>query len=137
MDGALATARRIAESLMVDECRIERPADGPGPWDPVAGQHLPAPPTVVYPPPGARGICEVQRRALVGDARPSAGDRTATVETVEVKIPATASGVDVGDVVVMEASRDPALVGRRLQVQSDPAKTHAAARRLRCSEVTG
>lgn len=130
IEAALGTARRIAESLMTDRCRIERPADGPGPWDPVAKRHTPPVPTTVW-----AGRCRVQRPALAV-AGLEAGDRLGSVETVEVQVPVAVSGVDVGDVVVIVASGDPALVERRLQVRSDPAKTHATARRLRCEEVT-
>ncbi|ROP45945.1 DUF6093 family protein [Pseudokineococcus lusitanus] len=131
IDGVLMAGRALAESLMEDRCRLERPPVEPlGDLDEDTGEHVPAPPTVLW-----SGPCQVQRPG-VDVATPQAGEARASVEAVVVKLPVAVTAADVGDVVVVVASRDPALVGREFVVESDPAKTFATARKLRCSEVT-
>jgi hypothetical protein len=122
--------REDAESLMVDECVIERPGVGKGPLDRATGKHTPPPRTLIYGP----GPCEVKRPGAV--RRVSAGDRLSSLEGVVVKVPVEVTGVDVGDRVTLTRSRDPALVGRELTVDSDPGATYAVTRRLQCTEVT-
>jgi hypothetical protein len=128
---ATLAGRAKAESLMLDTIRITR-ATGTTTWDEQTGRETAGTPTTVY-----QGKCRVQRRN-VAEQTPEAGERTVTTQAVEVHIPVSATGVQVGDVgTVLTASMDSELVGRRFRVTGLAHKTFATARRLRCEEVTG
>jgi hypothetical protein len=128
---ALAAGRNLAMSLMVDEIRFTE-ATGSLTFDEETGLETVGSPTVVY-----EGPCKIQRQR-VSPQNPEAGERTVTVEQVEIHLPIEASEVQVGDVgTVTSAVFDPALLGRRFRVTGLFHKTWATARRLRCDEVTG
>jgi hypothetical protein len=128
---ALVRGRFLAEDLMRDEVTITR-ATGSASFDENTGRETAGTPTTVY-----TGPCRVQRRN-VAEQTPEAGERTVTVQDVELHVPVTATGIDVGDLATINsAALDPELVGRRFRVVGLAHKTFATARRLRCEEVTG
>lgn len=115
---------------MVDSITFTR-ATGTTTFDEATGRETVGT-TTVY-----TGPCKVQRQR-VAPATPEAGERTVTVEQVEIHVPVETTEVQVGDVgTITSAVFDPALVGRRFRVTGLFHKTYATARRLRCDEVTG
>lgn len=116
-----------AEARMVDTCLIRRKS-GPGVPDPVTLKITPTY-TTIY-----SGKCEFQLRDTIA-VRPEAGERVATVVRTITKVPVSATGVEVGDEVVAQTSRDPDLVGAVLRVKSRFHKTYATCRRLECEET--
>lgn len=117
----LSDGRAMAESLMVDTCRIERRSGstaGTRPGETVATY------TLVY-----EGRCRFQLAGLA-TRQVSAGQQTVTVGRVELQLPVTVIDVDEDDRVTSLTSVDPALPGRKFRVQDAPAKTHATKRVL-------
>jgi hypothetical protein len=130
-EAATLAGRAAIEALMVDTVLITR-ATGETTFNETTGREEPAPPDEIY-----EGKCRVQRRSGV-ERRPEAGERSWTVESVELQVPVSAEGIEVGDTATITAAvLDPELVGREFRVASLAHKTHATARRLRVEEVTG
>jgi hypothetical protein len=128
---ALLAGRTLALSLMVDAITFTR-ATGTTTFDETTGRETAGAATTVY-----TGPCKVQRQR-VAPADPEAGERTVTVEQVEVHVPVETTEVRIGDVgTITSAVFDPALVGRKFRVTGLFHKSWATARRLRCDEVTG
>jgi hypothetical protein len=128
---ALLAGRILAAELMVDSITFTR-ATGTTTFDETTGRETAGAPTTVY-----AGPCKVQRQR-VAPADPEAGERTVTVEQVEVHVPVEATEPRIGDVgTITSAVFDPALVGRKFRVTGLFHKSWATARRLRCDEVTG
>lgn len=129
-ESATLAGREAAERLMIDACAITAP--GEGGFDEDTGRETAGEPIEVY-----TGKCRIQRRSNV-ERRPEAGERSWTVESVELQLPMAVTGVEVGDTVTVTASvLDPDLAGRVFRVASLGHKTHATARRLHVEEVTG
>ncbi len=127
----LLAGRNLAASLMVDAITFTR-ATGNLTLDETTGLETADTATQVY-----EGPCKVQRQR-VAPQNPEAGERTVTVEQVEIHIPIEATEPQIGDVgTITSAVFDPALVGRRFRVAGLFHKTFATARRLRCDEITG
>lgn len=128
---AVTMAGRVAaEALMVDQCTITR--SGEPVTDPDTGEVTDTP-TEVY-----AGKCKVQQQAV--QSRPQTpGEAAVQMVRREVHLPvATSGGIRVGDLITITACQlDPDLVGRRLRVRDEHAKTYATARRLGVEEVTG
>lgn len=82
------------------------------------------------------GVCRVRPEATQA-SQVDLVDRAAFTRRLLVSLPHTASGVAVDDVVVIDASVDPELVGARLVVRAVDVGTHRTARRLSCEEVSG
>lgn len=134
----LEEMRALSESLMVDECRIERrvvdesgqPVYVPGP-----DRRLTESWQVVY-----EGPCKV-RAAGTQAVTAEAGEVVADVSRSLLDLPVSdaASGlVRAGDRATVTESRfDPANVGRVLIVQRDVPRTYPVERRLACEEVSG
>ena len=126
------SGRRLAESLMIDTCRITR--SGPlGEWDEVAGERSPSIPAVIY-----TGKCRVRP---LGDATPEtpvAGAHKHLQNSYRVSVPVSATGIQERDTIeITDAVLDPELVVFRGMVTSVPRFTAATARRLIVEEVTG
>lgn len=130
-EAATLAGRAAAEALMTDSITFTRAA-GSTSFNETTGRETAGTPTTVY-----SGPCKIQRQR-VAPQDPEAGERTVTVEQVEVHLPVSATGVRVGDVgTIGSAALDPALVGRSFRAAGLFHKTYATARRLRCDEVTG
>lgn len=113
---------------MLDACTITRGA-GESEFDPVTGTYSDPAGTSVY-----EGKCKVQQRPSV--SAESVGADVASVLAVEVHVPMSVTGVEIGDTVTITSSvYDQALVDRSYRVVDDPAKSYATARRLQCEEV--
>jgi hypothetical protein len=128
--GAVAAARRLADDLMVDACTIVR-TTGPGVQSEATGRISP---TVVQ---VYAGRCQVRVPPFITPAEPESGGRSATLQTLVVKVPVTVEGIAVGDVVtVTAAAHDPELIGRPFRVEGIHHKTFATARKLAAVETT-
>lgn len=128
---ALLAGRNLALQLMVDEVTFVR-ATGELVFDEATGRETAGAPTTVY-----TGPCKVQRQR-VAPQDPEAGERTVTVEQVELHVPVEATEIRVGDVgTITSAVFDPELVDRQFRVTGLFHKSFATARRLRCEEISG
>ena len=84
VEAAVLAGRRAALALMVDVCLITR-ATGTTTFNESTGREEPDPPDEVY-----EGKCRVQRRSGV-ERRPEAGERSWTVESIELQLPVSAA----------------------------------------------
>ncbi|GAA2566361.1 hypothetical protein GCM10010435_44420 [Winogradskya consettensis] len=127
----LARARAAAEAGMVDACTIrratgERVSDGYGD---VTDEY-------VDPDPYA-GKCRVQLSRYSSSSETDVGEDQVVLLAVEVQLPMSVVGLEVGDEVHMTASQtDPDLVGRVFVIRSLMHKTDASSRRPQCTERT-
>lgn len=125
---AVLAGRAAAESLMLDECDIERP--GTPQLDENTGL-LAAPADPVY-----SGPCKFQA-TLANASTPEAGEHQFTVQDLRLDLPVSAGPVAVGDVVtVSSAVMDSQLVGRQYRITELFHKSFATAQRCRVEEVT-
>lgn len=126
---ALARGRAAAESLMVDACTIRRRNGGT--TDPDTGYPT-QPYTDLY-----AGQCRVQQ-ATAQAQREDVGEDRLLLLRLEVQLPMTVVGLEVGDeITITAAAYDPDLVGRVFLVHDLAHKTHATSRRVQCLERTG
>jgi hypothetical protein len=123
----LLRGRQRADGLMVDTCTITR--TGSSTTDPETGVVTPSTSTIYS------GKCKVQQGSASGSAT-DIGEASVQLQTLQLHIPASATGVHVDDVAVITASSlDPDLVGRRLTVRGIAHKSFLTARRLDVQEV--
>lgn len=134
---ALNRGRRLAESLMVDECIIRRQSGLA--TDPATGAVTPAY-TTVYPSVqdianGNKGKCKVQtftNRELLKNG----GQYEFVVQRYEVQIPVAAVGVNVNDeALITSSAHDPELPGRAYRIVGLMNKSLGTARRLGVEEM--
>lgn len=124
----LARAQQAAEAGMVDTCVIRR--SGGRTTDPVTGDV-----TELYS--GFyTGKCRVQQ-AQAQAQREDIGEDHLLLLRLEVQLPMSVTGLEVGDEITITASRDPDLPGRVFRVHDLAHKTDASARRVQCLERTG
>jgi hypothetical protein len=124
----LVRGRAAAEAGMVDACTVAREGD------PVtdANGDVTRPATTLY-----TGPCRVQQHQASADVK-DIGEDNLLLLRVEVQLPMSVTGLDVGDVITMTASAyDPDLPGRAFRIHDLAHKTEATARRVQCVEVTG
>ncbi|QCR53211.1 hypothetical protein C1N80_06195 [Brachybacterium sp. SGAir0954] len=123
---ATIRGQQLAESLMVDELRLDRPT---GRTVRVDGDTVPEMETVW----SGRGKVQSQQSY---PSQPESGGGTSTLATFEVHIPASETvTVLVDDVFVVDSSRDGNLAGARFRVRVDPVKSWRTARRFNCEEI--
>jgi hypothetical protein len=126
----LARARTAALKGMVDACTIRHRAgettdDDSGVVTPI-WEDLYA------------GPCRVQQSRYSSSTKHDAGQDDITLLALEVHLPMSVVGVEVGDAITMTASlTDPDLPGRVFLVRSLAHKTDASARRVQVIERTG
>lgn len=141
IDEVLAQGRALAESLMIDSCRITREAKvgDPGYVAPVMDTN-----TMQYPTQGRvtmyEGPCRVQVASTavgIGFTEYQAGEREITAVQPEIQVPVVGTeNVTVDHVAeILTAAHDAALVGRKFTVVARHEKTHANYRRLRVWEA--
>lgn len=126
-NAAAEAGRARAESLMVDTCQVVT-MSATATTDPVTGLETYTP-TVRY-----TGMCRV--RPNYQNRQAEFGDQQVQVLSHLVSLPVSATAVAVDDEVVVTASLDSSLVGKRLRIRSVARGTHVTARRLACEEVT-
>lgn len=129
----LARGRALAESLMVDSCRITRPGDGDPVFNNATGQYDDPPPITVY-----EGKCRLQVR----ESNPSSADVAGaswTLQDLDLQLPVVGSEAVAEDQTVeyLTSAHDPALPGKRFRVSGLFVKTHATSRRLRVELIVG
>jgi hypothetical protein len=125
---ALARGKVAAELGMVDTCTITR--GGARTTD--ANGDVTQATTTVY-----TGKCRVQQHQATADSKDIGQDNLLLLR-VEVQLPMSATGLEVGDEIGINTSvSDPDLPGRAFLVHDLAHKTDATARRVQCMERTG
>lgn len=129
--------RDLAESLMVDTCRVTKPGVGKGPFNDSTGKYDPPEPVIVY-----EGKCRIPKATPNANARAAAGGEASWDVgeypfAVPLSDPATAA-IAVGmTVTYLTARDDPQLVGRVFGIQAPLRQTTAKDRRFKMKEVVG
>lgn len=125
---ALLEGRRLAESLMIDTCTVQRVTGHTPNEDGTVTDVLGEP---VY-----TGRCKVQTYEPY-QSNPEAGGATFTVQRYAVHVPVGSFAPAVDQVVVIAAATlDPYLAGRRFRVVALLHKSAATAYRLAVEEVS-
>lgn len=126
----LARARTAAEAGMVDACTIRRPTGET--TDDASGVVTK---TYLNPNPYS-GKCRVQQ-SLAQAAQADSGEEHLLLLRLEVQLPMSVTGLQVGDELTIDTSvRDPDLPGRVFLVRDLFHKTDASARRVQVTERT-
>jgi hypothetical protein len=127
----LGRARAAAEAGMVDTCTIRRPISGEQTDGYGYVQTSYADPDLY------EGKCRVQQARVSSSAQHEVGEDQVVLLALEVQLPITVAGLQVGDEVYLTASlSDPDLPGRVFRIVSLGHKTDASARRVQCTERT-
>jgi hypothetical protein len=125
----LARGRLAAEAGMVDACTITRVTGRS--TDTTTGAVTPTTSTLYT------GKCRVQQQQAQATTE-DVGEDQVLLLRLEVQLPMSVTGLQVGDRITVTASaHDADLVGRVFRVHDLAHKTHATARRVQCLEVTG
>lgn len=123
--------RIAAEARMVDACTVTRPTAGEA-FDATTGTYDTIGTSTVY-----SGPCEVQLSDGLNARGTEAGGSDVTISRLTVKIPVSATGVRVDDLVTVTSSTfDEELAGQKFAVVAGHSKTFATARRLEVERVT-
>jgi hypothetical protein len=113
---------------MVDTCSIRRA--GSASTDQTTGVRTPAYSTLYT------GVCRVQQTLPISRPHDS-GENFLLLARMDVQLPVSVTGFEVGDEVTVTASvRDPDLVGRTFLIRDLFHKTDATARRMQMTERT-
>lgn len=125
----LARGRAAAEALMVDTCTLRRRSGET--TDPDTGE-VTGTYTDVY-----DGPCRVQQAGTQAGAE-EPGEAYVLMLRLEVQLPMSVTGLEVGDEIEITASvHDPDLVGRVFLIRDLAHATHKTARRVQVTERTG
>lgn len=125
----LARGRAAALIGMRDACTITRTGDPI--TDPISGD-VTRPATTLY-----TGKCRVQQHQATAD-RQDIGEDQLLLLRLEVQLPMTVVGLEVGDEITMTASAsDPDLPGRAFRIHDLAHATDKTSRRVQCIEKTG
>lgn len=128
----LARGRVAAEAGMVDTCTVRRRTGGQT-TDDNTGQVVHA---YVSPDPYG-GKCRVQQARLSTSSESNVAEDRAVELSLEVQLPMTVTGLQVGDEIhIATSATDPDLPGRVFLIRGLAHKTDATARRVQCSERT-
>lgn len=127
----LPLLRAEAEGRMVDACTITR-GGGADTFNPTTGVYTTPAGTTIY-----TGKCEVQISDGLNARETDAGGTEVTLSRLTVKIPISAEGVQVDDIITITSSLlDPDLVGQSYRVMAGFAKSFATCRRLQVERIT-
>lgn len=127
----LALGRVAAEKGMIDACLIRRPTGAT--TNPDTGARTP---TYLTPDPYT-GKCRIQQHQATAD-RQDVGEDSLLLLRLEVQLPMTVTGLQVGDEVTVTASvNDADLPGRVFRIHDLAHKSEATMRRVQCIEKTG
>lgn len=125
----LARGRAAAAANMVDACTITR--IGARVTNTTSGE-VTEPVSTLY-----SGQCRVQQ-AKADATREDVGEDHLLLLRIEVQLPMSVTGLEVGDRITVTASaHDADLPGRVFLIHDLAHKTHATARRVQCVEKTG
>lgn len=127
----ITEAQAFAEDGMVDSCTIRRRVGGLS-VDDFSGTTTP---TYLGQDP-YQGRCRVQQAKAMATAE-DVGEDYLLMLRLELQLPVTVTGLEVGDEVTITASRDPDLIGRTFLVRDLAHKTDASSRRVQITERTG
>lgn len=124
---ALTRGRQLAEALMVDTCTIRhRTGETTDENGTIVGTY-----STVY-----TGRCRVQQ-ATPASAPQDTGEAHVYLLRLEVQLPMTVTGLEVGDEIEVTASvHDADLIGRTFLIRDLAHATHKTARRVQCTEQT-
>jgi hypothetical protein len=126
---ALARGRLAAEAGMVDACTVTRV--GTRVTDTTTGE-VTEPTSTLY-----TGQCRVQQ-AQAQATEETVGEDHLLLLRLEVQLPMSVTGLEVGDLITITASaHDADLPGRVFRIHDLAHKTHATSRRVQCVEKTG
>ncbi len=133
---ALPQMQQFAEQLMTDTVRVER-LTGRMSVDPETGLSEPES-TLVYEGPAKLqtygGIAQQSSASATGDTSNLGG--VVPVWSLRLDLPISVVGARSGDIAMVVASRDAALIGARLRlINLQSEKTHATARRWNAQEI--
>lgn len=132
---ALTAGRAAAEALMADTCTVTRPGTGERVFNADIGDYNDIPYDTVY-----SGKCRVQSSNVLDPRNVDYGGREVSTQEITVWLPIMAEGasdVEVGDTVtITEATFNPVLQGRELNVTGFVLKTHPTSQKLRCEVRT-
>ncbi len=127
----IGAAARRTRLLMIDSCTITR-STGIGAFNTATLAHdATTPPTAIY-----DGDCLVQVRNRA-EHTADIGDEDVTVHLYDVYLPATATGIKIDDLVVIDDSSDDDLVGVTMRVRDVAAQSMLPARQLTCEYKLG
>lgn len=139
VDSALAAGRAAEEARQRDTCRITRPGEGTGPFNPETGQYDPPEPITVY-----EGPCRIPRRENLTGYASTAGEASWQVGEYPLSLPVSGSGYVDGEevkpgqaVTYLTSADDPELVGNEYGITEVGDQSQATARRFRMKRVTG
>lgn len=128
--GFTARAQRMAESLMLDTCRI-RAVTG-NTTNTTTGVAAPIYGAAVY-----EGKCKVQQMRGALPSTPDAGEHRWTVAPLELHLPVVGTAaVKTDHLVEVLASVDAANVGRKFRIRTGDRKSFQSAVRFAVEEVT-
>lgn len=127
--GVLGMGRKMAESRMLDQCRVTRP--GPKVWDEDAGQHVQVP-ALIY-----SGACRVKHPTTA--AKPTEqGSQLLVESSIEVHIPIDSCPLMPGDTITVVGSETrPTQTARAFRVTApfDGSQTTALRYRVVAADV--
>lgn len=137
LDAAIAQAlpelRREAEARMADTCRITRPGEGQGPFNPETGQYDAPPPVTVY-----EGPCRIPPRGTATTTTARAGEQAFQVGEYPFEIPVEGEGYATGEdvapgqtVTYLTSKYDPSLAGRVFGIVDPVFQSQATKRRFK------
>lgn len=126
---ALSRGRAAAEAGMTDTCSIVRNVGET--TDPFSGEVTTDWDTIYS------GKCRLQQANAARADQRDVGEAYVLLQQLEVQLPISVTGIQVGDQITVTASvNDPDNVGRVLLVRDLMLKTDATARRLQVTEET-
>lgn len=139
IETALRAGRRAAERTMSDTCRITRPGEGQGPFNPETGQYDDPLPVTVY-----EGKCRIPRRGTATTTTAAAGEQAFQVGEYPFEIPVEGDGYVVGEevkpgqtVTYLTAAYDPSLAGRVFGIVDPVFQSQATKRRFKIKANVG
>ena len=128
MQGALSELRDLAESLMLDTCRITRAGSGRGEWNGTGYDEVT--PTTVY-----EGRCKVQSFAPY-EQTPESAEQRLTVQRYFLHVPVDGTQYQSGDrAEMLTSAHNPALPGTVLTIAGAHDKSLQTSVRLLVDEV--
>jgi hypothetical protein len=129
-ESLLARAQAFAEQGMVDTCTIRRPAGQTS--DELSGTTVM---TYLNPDPYA-GSCRFRQGKAQGREEVVGEDHLVLLRQ-ELQLPLRVTGLQVGDEVTCNSSRDPDLAGRQFVIRDLMHQTDSTSRRVQITERTG